>query len=156
MPKKQIPIRYGKTDPSFAIDIHRLPLPPKKCRTRCDPTYSIQLTQVSTAQWLLLVVSNGEKIGRRGAHAVLLATTESNGDTTRTKVCKNKHCLPIEVYWNCCRCSNNWRWILVPNSVRTDSKFFPSSDSLMNATWEYTKSQVLAHACKQKTNKKVM
>lgn len=155
MPKKQIAIRYVKTDASFASDILRPPLPPKECRMRCDQTNSILLTQVSTAQWLLLVVSNEEKIARRGAHEVLLANTASNGNTTRKKACKNKHCLPIEVYWYCCRCSNNWRWILVPNSVRTDSKFFPSSDSLMNASWEYTKSQVLAHACKQETNKKV-
>ena len=94
MPKKHIPTRYVKTDPSFASDIPRTPLPPKEYRMRCDPTNSILLTQVSSAQWLLLVVSNGEKIASRGTHAVLLATTESNGDATRKKFVKiNTACL---------------------------------------------------------------
>lgn len=54
------------------------------------------------------------------------------------------------MYWNCCKCSNNWRWNRVPNSVRTDSKFFPSSESWIDVSWEHTKSHVLAHAWKHR------
>ena len=44
--------------------------------------------------------------------------------------------LPMEVYWNCCKCSYIWRWTRIPNSVSTDSRFFPSRESWMKESCE--------------------
>ena len=58
--------------------------------------------------------------------------------------------LPMELYWNCCRCSKMTLWKRIPSSVNTASTFLPSRPNRMLASWAFTYRTTLPHAWMRK------